>query len=222
MPKLIVIEGLDGSGKATQAKRLVQQLAENNQPALGISFPDYHSESSALVRMYLRGEIGEADDVNAYAASAFYAADRYISYVQHWREPYLAGKIIVADRYVTSNAVHQMAKLPSSVWRDYLDWLVDFEFHRMQLPAPDIVFYLDTALETSQALLHKRYGGDAAKQDIHERNIGYLARCREAAHYAGNALGWTTIPCCDHHGGILPIDTIAQTIWTHVQQEKNN
>lgn len=219
MPKLIVIEGLDGSGKATQAGCLVQRLNQSGKPALGVSFPDYNSQSSALVRMYLNGEIGEADDVNAYAASSFYAADRYISYVQHWKQPYLNGQIIVADRYVTSNAVHQMAKLPRQEWDAYLDWLMDFEFNRMQLPSPDIVFYLETELETSQALLRKRYHGDNTKQDIHESNREYLSRCRDTARYAADKLGWTTIRCCKDNGSILPMETIAQTIWAHIQAQ---
>lgn len=209
--RLIVIEGLDGSGKATQAALLADTLREEGRRVEQISFPDYGSESSALVRMYLAGEIGDVGEVNAYAASLFYAADRYISYVKGWKKTYLAGYTIIADRYTTSNAAHQMAKLPREEWDGYLDWLYDCEFDRMRLPRPHLVLYLDLPPAVSRGLLDKRYGGDEAKQDIHERNRDYLLRCREAALYAADRLGWRVLRC-DRDAQALPVEEIAGRI----------
>lgn len=193
---LIVIEGLDGSGKATQANILTESLAAEGARVRGITFPDYDSTSSALVKMYLAGEVGGVDEVNAYAATSFYACDRYISYSTAWREDYLSGVTIVADRYTTSNAIYQMAKLPKDQWEEYLSWTWDYEFERLGLPEPTRVLYLDVAPEVSQRLLLERYGGDPDKRDIHESNLDYLRRCREAALYAAKRLDWLVLDCC--------------------------
>ncbi|MCL2069200.1 MAG: deoxynucleoside kinase, partial [Oscillospiraceae bacterium] len=167
--KLIVIEGLDGSGKATQSQLLASRL----HPALRISFPDYSDESSALVKMYLSGGMGPAGEVNAYAASSFYASDRYISYHSSWKKNHITGETVIADRYTTSNAVHQMPKLPRSEWDSYLEWLYDYEFVRMKLPVPDIVIYLDMPPESAQKLMLERYGGNETLRDAHERDLAY-------------------------------------------------
>lgn len=195
--RLIVIEGLDGSGKATQAELLYENLKKTDKPALKITFPDYGSPSSTLVRMYLAGEVGGLDEVNVYAASSFYAADRYISFTRSWKSEYESGYTIIADRYATSNAAHQMSRLPESEWDDYLDWLSDYEYARMKLPVPDLVLYLDMPPETSRKLIARRYDGDDARRDIHERDFEYLQRCGKAALYAAKRLGWTIVECSD-------------------------
>ena len=139
--RLLVIEGLDGSGKATQAKLLASYLAESGRKVMEITFPDYESDSSALVKMYLSGQFGDKpDDVNPYAASSFYAVDRYASYKTRWGSFYEAGGIVIADRYTTSNAVHQCSKLPPEQWDDFLRWAFDYEYRLLGLPAPDAVF----------------------------------------------------------------------------------
>ena len=139
--RLLVIEGLDGSGKATQAKLLAAHLAEGGRRVMEITFPDYESDSSALVKMYLSGQFGDKpDDVNPYAASSFYAVDRYASYKTRWGSFYEAGGIVIADRYTTSNAVHQCSKLPPEQWDDFLRWAFDYEYRLLGLPAPDAVF----------------------------------------------------------------------------------
>lgn len=215
--ELIVIEGLDGSGKATQAARLADKLRERGRAVEQISFPDYDSQSSALVKMYLAGEIGDVDEVNAYAASGFYAADRYISYMRRWKKPYEAGHTIIADRYTTSNAAHQMAKLPEIEWDRYLDWLYDSEFTRMALPRPDLVVYLDLPPAASRRLLEKRYAGDSGRQDIHERNLAYLLRCREAARHAAARLGWRVLNCC-RGDEVLPVETVGAMVLEEVDR----
>lgn len=209
--KLIVIEGLDGSGKATQAALLAEALRFRGERVLPITFPDYQSKSSALVQMYLAGEIGAADQVNAYAASGFYASDRYISYVTRWKKEHLAGHTIIADRYTTSNAAHQMSKLPLDEWDSYLEWLYDYEFNRLELPRPDIVIYLDMQPETSRRLLRHRYAENGGGGDIHEGDLRYLLACRQAALYAADRLDWRVIDCCLEDEP-LPIDAVALKI----------
>lgn len=194
--KLIVIEGLDGSGKATQAKRLTEALVEKGIPVREVSFPDYGSDSSALVRMYLSGQFGtDPQDVNAYAASSFFAVDRFASYKKDWCRDYARG-VVIADRYTTSNAVHQCSKLPKEQWEDFLNWLFDFEYKKLGIPAPDRVIYLNVDPAVSQALMTARYSGDENKKDIHERDIAYLRHSREAAAYCAENLGWETVDCC--------------------------
>ncbi len=206
---LIVIEGLDGSGKATQASRLLL-FAQEHGHAKKITFPDYDSPSSALIKMYLAGDFGsDAEAVNAYAASAFYAVDRFASFQMKWKADYLNGATIIADRYVTSNMVYQLCKLPHEAWDSYMDWLQDFEYEKLGLPRPDRVLYLDVPPEISQALLLKRYAGDPGKKDIHERDLAFLLQCRACALYAAQKLGWTVINCAAH--GKLRTETDIQT-----------
>lgn len=193
-----VIEGLDGSGKSTQIKLLEKELTEQNHSFLHIKLPDYESPSSTLVNMYLAGEFGKnADDVNVYAASAFYAVDRFANFTLKWKSAYLSGTDILADRYTTSNAIYQLAKLPKEQWDDYLKWLSDFEYQKMGIPAPDKVIYLDMPVEISQTLMSKRYKGDESKKDVHEKNVAFLNRCREAALYTAKQWNWIVIHCSD-------------------------
>ena len=202
MGKLIIFEGLDGSGKGTQTNLLCQALRARSGDLRQITFPDYESDSSALVRMYLSGRFGQRpDDVNAYAASTFYAVDRFASYKTDWGEFYRTGGLVVSDRYTTSNAVHQCSKLPPMHWDGFLDWLFDFEYKKMGIPAPDAVVYLSVDVEVSQGLLAARYHGDAAKMDIQEKDTEYLARSRAAAEYCAHKLGWRRIDCTREENG---------------------
>lgn len=216
--RLIVIEGLDGSGKATQAQRLAARLAAEGRQVQEITFPDYGSDSSALVRMYLGGRFGQKpDDVNAYAASSFYAVDRYASYKTKWGAFYEAGGIVIADRYTTSNAVHQCSKLPQAEWDGYLDWLFDYEFRLLGLPAPDEVIYLAVEPAVSQRLLAGRYQGDESKKDVHEKDVEYLARSRRAAEYCAARLGWKTVACTSG-GAMRSIEAIGDEVYALARQ----
>lgn len=208
MGKLMVIDGLDGCGKSTQLNLLDEYLRRGGTAYKQISFPDYDQPSSALVKMYLGGELGgSAAAVNAYAASSFYAVDRYASFTRFWREAYESGTPIVAARYVTSNAIHQMTKLPQEEWDAFLEWLEDYEYNKLGLPKPDAVVFLDMPIEVSQRLMEQRYDGDNEKKDIHERDLTYLYRCREAALYAAAKKGWRVLACSDGETP-LPIATI--------------
>ena len=192
-----MIEGLDGSGKATQAKRLAEALAAEGRKVRQITFPDYASDSSALVKMYLGGRFGtHPDDVNAYAASAFYSVDRFASYKTDWGAFYRGGGVVVADRYTTSNAVHQCSKLPPDQWEAFLAWLFDFEYTKIGIPSPDQVVYLEVDPAVSQRLMTGRYQGDEARKDIHEQDFEYLARSQRAAAWCAAHLGWARVACC--------------------------
>lgn len=208
MGKLLIFEGLDGSGKGTQAQLLAGYLAAQGRAFRKVTFPDYESDSSALVRMYLSGRFGQKpDDVNAYAASSFYAVDRFASYKTGWGGFYRAGGLVVSDRYTTSNAVHQCAKLPPERWDEFLDWLFDFEYNKIGIPAPDAVVYLAVDPDVSQRLMTERYHGDESKKDIQEKDTEYLARSRKAAEYCAQKLGWHRIECT-RNGGMRPMEDI--------------
>lgn len=216
-----MLEGLDGSGKATQAKLLYDALCAHGVKAMQVTFPDYASDSSALVKMYLSGRFGEdAEAVNAYAASSFYTVDRYASYKTVWGNFYGGGGVVVADRYTTSNAVHQCAKLPRAQWDAYLAWLFDFEYEKIAIPKPDLVVYLDVDPAVSQKLMTQRYGGDEAKKDIHEKNLVYLGHSRLAAQYCAGALGWHCVPC-SHERQMRAREAIHEDVWALVRSALN-
>ena len=205
---LIVLEGLDGSGKGTQTQLLFEELSQRGKPVRKVTFPDYSSPSSSLVKMYLNGEFGaEPEDVNAYAASAFYAVDRFASFRKGWGGDYRQGKLILCDRYATSNMVYQMGKVPREEWDRY---------QKLGIPRPDLVLYLDMPIEVSQKLLLERYHGDSGKKDIHESHLDFLRACRESARYAGQRLGWREIPCAKE-GEPLPVEEIHRAVLAAVE-----
>ena len=216
MGKLIVIEGLDGSGKSTQLELLPKGLMAHGIDSRSVSFPCYDDDSSALIKMYLAGQFGsKPGDVNAYAASCFYACDRYASFKKDWGEYYLDGGVIVSGRYTTSNAVHQCSKLPKEEWAAFLDWLYDFEYTKLGIPKPDKVIFLDMPTEVSQKLLDNRYSNDGGHKDIHEKDVEYLNRCREAAVFTAEYSGWVKISCAKD-GEPRTIDEIAADVLAEV------
>lgn len=212
--RLIVLEGLDGSGKSTQIELLFQRLLNKGMNIKKISFPDYSDKSSELVKMYLNGEFSsDPTEVNAYAASTFYAADRYASYMRYWKHDFQTGTDILAARYTTSNCIYQMTKLPKCEWNDYLDWLEDYEYGKLGLPKPDSVIFLDMPIEISQQLMTRRYNGDESQKDIHESNIDYLQQCREAALFTAERQKWSIIPC-SKGGDPIPPDQINDDLYS--------
>ena len=212
--KLIVFEGTDGSGKSTQFKAMCRRLAEEGHAYENLVFPQYKEPSSALIRMYLAGEFGSRPgDVNPYAASAFYAVDRYASMKKVWGERYEKGGLIVADRYTTSNAVHQSAKLPADQREAFCRWLDEFEHDRLELPRPDLVVYLDMPTEWSVKLLRSREQATNTQADIHEVDADYLVSCRTAALQAAQVLGWTVIPCVQDDK-LRTVEDIHEQIWS--------
>lgn len=226
MGKLIVLEGTDGSGKSTQFRLLTQRLEQMGQKARKLVFPQYSEMSSALIRMYLQGEFGDKPgDVNAYAASTFYAVDRYASYRKDWGRAYEAGELILADRYTTSNAVHQGAKLPQAEREPFFRWLAEFEWQRLGLPRPQTVLYLDVPTEVTLDMLRMRQSRTGTQGDIHEKDAAYLRICRETGLQAAQFYGWQVISCVKDGAMRDPMDIheeIVQCVRTCLAEQQED
>lgn len=215
MAKLIVIEGVDASGKETQTGLLCQWLEESGKRTARLSFPDYDSPSSALVKMYLGGEMGsEPGAVSPYAASLFYAADRYASFKMKWAKLMEEDVYIIADRYVTSNIVYQAAKFEDETEKtEFINWLRDLEYNRLGLPVPDKVLFLNMEPDAAAKLMSGRKNkitGDAEK-DIHEKDAGYLRQVYDNACDVARRLDWIEIKC-SANGEPRPIADISKDI----------
>ena len=218
MGKLIVIEGTDGSGKSTQFRLMSEHLQKDGVDFKHLVFPRYSEESSALIRMYLGGQFGsKPSDVNAYAASAFYAVDRYASYKMDWGQYYDEGGLILSDRYTTSNAVHQASKEEGPARQDFLKWLYEFEYDKLGLPRPDLTIYLDVPTDFTEKMLRGREQATNTQADIHEQDMDYLATCRRCGKEAAAYYGWTVIQCVKD-GAMRTIEDIHQEIYAAVKQ----
>lgn len=196
--KLFVIEGVDGSGKATQTELLYQALSKRSQTVRKVSFPDYNSPSSSLIKMYLNGEFGsDPQAVNAFATSVFFAVDRFASFRKDWQAFYEDGGTVIADRYVTSNLVHQAGKIADAAEKErYIHWLSDLEYNIFGLPRPDWVIFLDMPPAYSLRLRQQRHGlKQGLTQDIHEANQTYLQQAYDNAVTIARHQQWHTIPC---------------------------
>lgn len=218
MSKLFIIEGIDGSGKTTQVERLKARFESLGQSVRRIKLPNYGSPACAPVEQYLAGAYGEdADSVNAYAASALFAVDRFAYYRTDWQDDYRSGTVVLSDRYVSSNLIHQCAKLPESEREAYIRWLYDFEYEKMGTPRPTAVFYLDVPPEITAGLMTDRYRGDEGKKDIHERDTEYLRRCYQMGKLCCERYGFTPIRCVDENGRMLPREQITEEIFRKIQ-----
>jgi dTMP kinase len=213
MGKLIVFEGIDGSGKSTQFNMLAELLRHIGNEFVQVSFPRYSEPSSALIRMYLNGEFGsKPDDVNPYAAAAFFALDRFASYRIDWGNYYNLGGTVLTDRYTTSNAVHQASKLSSGGLREvFWDWLYYFEFNLLCIPKPDIVVFLDVPADLAAKQIEKRRLETKSGTDIHETDFEYLSRCSECAIEAAAHFGWHRIDCAPN-GTMRSVESIHSQI----------
>ena len=217
MGKLIVFEGTDGSGKSTQFELLAKRLEAEQIGFQRLRFPQYEEPSSALIRMYLGGAFGDDPEaVNAYAASTFYAVDRYASYQRVWKDYYQGGGLVVSDRYTTSNAVHQGSKVPEGERAEFFRWLYDLEYDRMGLPRPDLVVLLDMPVELSEQLMRKREQSTGTHADIHERDEDYLKKCRDVALHAAKYYGWRTVSCAKN-GAIRGVEDIHEEVYAIVK-----
>lgn len=216
MGKLIVIEGTDGSGKSTQFKLLQQRLSRENHIFKCLEFPRYAEPSSALIKLYLGGQFGSRPtDVNCYAASTFYAVDRYASYKQDWGQWYEEGGLVLTGRYTTSNAVHQASKEEGQKQTEFLKWLYDFEYGLLGLPRPDLTIYLDVPTDFTEQLMRRREQDTHTTADIHEKDTAYLAACRRTGRAAAAYYGWTVIECV-RDGVMRSIEDIHEEIYAHV------
>ncbi|MDR1003136.1 MAG: thymidylate kinase [Oscillospiraceae bacterium] len=216
MGRLIVIEGLDGVGKATQTALLEEKLKDSGASVKRVSFPDYASPASAPLKMYLGGQLGQKPaDVGAYAASCFFAVDRYASYKTGWEEDYLGDTLIICDRYATSNFPFQLPKLKREEWDAFIAFENDFEYNKLMLPSPSLVIYLSMQPDFARKLMNKRYEGDKSKMDLHESDVSYQLECYEAAEYACEKLGWSKI-CCTEDGELRSVEEISREVYDTV------
>ena len=199
MGKLIVIDGLDGSGKSTQCELLLSELSAQGKNVRLVSFPRYDSVGSTFVKLYLNGDLGDnPSDTSPYAAATFYALDRYYSYRKEWADFYAEeDSVVIAARYTTANAVHQLSKLDREYWDGFLSWLCDFEYKKLGIPEPDLVLYLEMKPEISMRLIEQRNEATGAHSDIHEKDADYLNLCYKAALYAADKMGWEHVKCYD-------------------------
>jgi len=213
MSKLIAIEGLDGSGKGTQSKLLCERLRQMGYSAEVMDFPDYESDGSIPVKMYLGGKLGTSpSDVNAYAASVLFCTDRLVSWKTKWEKIFSETDFIIANRYTTANAYHQLSKLPEDGWDSFLAWLWDTEYDKVGLPRPDRVIMLINPPENSVKMIEKRCAETGVKKDIHEADTEYLRRCYKAALYTGEKCAWTVINCVNANGEMIPRGEMTDTI----------
>ena len=228
--KIIVIEGTDGSGKQTQAKLLKERLEREGYTVYSTSFPNYPSDSSAAVRMYLNGQIkSKPKDVSAKAASTFYAVDRYITYKKEIEPIYKQGEsVIVFDRWVESNIIHQGAKFiadkqcepeRSDALVTFITWLHRLEYSDFEVPKPDVTIYLNVPVDYTIALRKNRAnkitGGE--KQDIHEADERHLVDASMTGMLAAKTLNWEVVECVQD-GKMRTIDDIAMEVWQKVNK----
>lgn len=212
--KIIVIEGLDGSGKFTQSRILFNKLVSQGVNSEMISMPNYDSESSGPVKMYLNCEISEnLWDINPFASSSFFAVDRFINYFCLWKKLYENGYTIICDRYSTSNMIYQLAKLEYKRWDEFLDWIYEYEYVKLGIPKPDVVVYLRVPVEISQNLMKSR--GNSL--DLHESNLRFLENCYKAANYSSKKFGWKTVDCSRDGKNIDSVESISEKIFDIVK-----
>ena len=213
--KLIVLEGTDGSA---QARMLGQHLQQEGIAFREIDFPRYGNPFAEPANLYLHGALGsDPGDVNAYASSVLFAVDRFASYKEDWGAFYEQGGVVIANRYTTSNAVHQASKLPVGERREFLNWLFDLEYRRLGLPAPDLVVYLDLPTELSEQMLRRRETATGTQADIHEQDEEYLRSCRMNAREIARDLAWTVIHC-DRDGSVRTVEDIHSEVWAQVRR----
>lgn len=218
MGKLIVLEGTDGSGKSTQFQKLIEHLEQEQIKFRKLRFPQYDEPSSALIRMYLGGDFGEhPEDVNVYAASTFYAVDRYASYIRDWKKDYEAGTLLISDRYTTSNAIHQGGKLSADDQRAFFSWLSEFEYEKFGLPKPDLVICFDMPIEVTDKLMRKREQATDTHADIHEKDLEYLKKCHATALSAAEHYGWKIVHCVKD-GAIRSIEDIHAEVYGYIAE----
>ena len=222
MGKLFVIEGVDGSGKQTQTELLYNRLLKEGFKIKKASFPNYKSNSSALVKMYLNGDFGKnPDDIDAYISSTFFAVDRYATYKTDFEEFYNNGGIILTDRYTTSNMVHQASKIDSLEEKNkFFTWLLDLEYRMYGIPTPSKVFFLDLAPDISLKLIKDRANKitDNQVKDIHEASSGYIVKSYLNAVETARTYNWDIIKCSDENK-LRTIEDINKDIYEDIIKE---
>ncbi|MCQ2382026.1 MAG: deoxynucleoside kinase [Clostridia bacterium] len=219
--KFYAIEGTDGSGKKTQIKKLYDYLKNQGADVHIVSFPDYDSPSSAPIKMYLSGEFGDDPNVlDAFQASTLFATDR-ICKMTKLLPTLKPDAIVLFDRYVQSNLLHQAGKIQGRKEREnFARWLDDFEFNILKLPRTDKVIFLDLPANKAMELISQRGQlkiGDEYEKDIHEANYNHLSNAYNAGIEACELFGWSKIQCLNDFGEILTPDEIHEKIKTALE-----
>ena len=213
---IISIEGTDGSGKHTQQQLLLHSLRNFKLNVFDLSFPNYDSPSSAPVKMYLSGEIGSnANCLDAYQASSLFAIDRLCTYKKTIESHYENGEIILLDRYVQSNFIHQCSKIDDKQEKlKFISWEENFEYDTLKLPRPDLIFFIEMPVEKSIELAHARKDYKTGKEkDIHEEDFVHLQKSYDNGLMLAKELGWEIIHCVDENNNIRSIDDIHKEIF---------
>lgn len=218
--KLIVIDGTDGSGKATQTKLLLQTLQTEGYGAATTDFPQYGSKSAGPLEEYLNGKYGQ---VNPRAASIFYAIDRFdiAKTMQQWLNE---GKVVVSNRYVTANAGHQGGKISDKAERiKFFKWLDDLEYGIFGVPKPDLNIILHVPAELAQKLVDKkqpaaRKYANGKKRDLHEADLKHLQNAESAYLEIAKLFPNTKLVECVENGQLLPPRQIHNKVWELVRR----
>ena len=219
---MVVIEGLDGSGKGTQSKKLYERLKNENKKVVHFEFPNYNNDSAFLVKEYLSGEFGnDYKTVDPRVASMCYAVDRLITYRDEMKKYYEEGYIIICDRWTTANLLHQSMKLETKEKIDTaLNWIETLEYEKFKLPKPDITFFLKVPYEYSYETVKERNKDDGSiKNDIHEKSIEFLKQSYENGIYVGDKYNWNVIECFDE--SMRTIEDIHEEIYNSLMNYIN-
>jgi dTMP kinase len=216
---LLALEGIDGSGKGTQAARLADRARESGRTVASFSFPTYDGNPfSRAVADYLNGEFGSADEVHPELAALLYAADRF-----HARprlvEALDSHDLVICDRYAASNAAHQGAKLEGEARRRLLDWLDEVEYGEFGLPRPDLVVLLDTPVAVARTLVARKgaRGYTTLEADIHEADAAHTAATREVYLELAERENWRIVLTAREDGELRDVDEIADEVWEAVR-----
>lgn len=220
--KLIVIEGTDSSGKATQTGLLVEHLKKEGHDVKTLDFPQYDSFFGRHVARYLRGEYGRLDQVHPELASILFALDRFgqKEKLRKWLDD---GSVVILNRYIESNMGHQGAKIADKEERlRFLEWLKELELKQLGIPKADLVLYLHVPAEISQQIIKNREKKGYLKgkgRDIHEKDIDYQARCVQTyLELCEHFVHWHKITCTSK-GKLISIEAIHERVWEIVRKE---
>jgi len=220
---LIELEGIDGSGKGTQAQRLVKRLTDEGWSVELFSFPRYTETAfGKIVGDFLNGRFGSLEEVDPFVAALFYAGDRFESR-RLLKAALDKTDVVVCDRYVASNVAHQAAKLENAEQQaELIEWVERLEFDVFGLPRPDLVLLLDVPVEVSQQLIahkEKRSYTDR-KADLQEANLSYLEKVRRLYHQLAQRPQWRLVECVKQNQ-LLSVDAVHELLWQEVSRLLN-
>jgi len=222
--KFFAIEGTDGSGKGTQTRLIIQRLKDEGYDVLEVDFPRYGNKSAALVEEYLNGKFGDFNEVDAYQASIFYAADRFAA-SKEMKEHLEKGGIIISNRYVGSNKIHQSSKIKDKNELDkFLIWLDDLEYNTFKIPRPDKVFFLNMPYQFGQELCKKKdirsYIENDENTDIHESSAEHMSQAyNRACELVDRYDYWVEIKSINNNNELRPIEEINTEVYELLKEE---